>query len=115
MLDDETRYRLLKQLESNPDMSQRELARELGVSLGKANYCLKALVEKGWIKAGNFHNSANKHAYLYQLTPKGIEAKARLTWEFLKIKRAEYLAIKDEIAVLQREVRNLGYKGAKDA
>ena len=79
MLTDEVRYKLLKLLEPNPKLSQRQVARELGISLGKVNYCLRALVDKGWIKAGNFKNSENKTEYLYLLTPRGIEAKARVT------------------------------------
>ncbi|HET7676124.1 MAG TPA: MarR family EPS-associated transcriptional regulator [Gammaproteobacteria bacterium] len=103
MLDDETRYRLLKKLQADPAISQRDLARDLGVSLGKANYCLRALVAKGWIKAGNFRNSRNKSGYLYQLTPSGLEAKARLTVQFLKIKQAEYEEIRRDLEALQRE------------
>lgn len=104
MLNDETRYQLLKQLQENPDMSQRDLAREVGVSLGKVNYCLRALMEKGCVKVINFKNSRNKRGYLYQLTPHGLEEKARLTLLFLKIKRAQYKAIKAELDALQREV-----------
>lgn len=107
MLNDEIRYRLLKQLEQNPDISQRELAREFGVSLGKINYCLRALMEKGWIKAANFKNSQNKRGYLYQLTPHGLDAKARLTFQFLKIKQAEYAAMKTELEMLRKELRSL--------
>jgi EPS-associated MarR family transcriptional regulator len=105
MLNDEIRYRLLKQLEQNPDVSQRELAREFGVSLGKINYCLRALAAKGWIKAANFKNSPNKRGYFYQITPRGLDAKARLTFQFLKIKQAEYKAMKAEIESLEREAR----------
>lgn len=105
MLNDETRYQLLKQLQANPGISQRDLAHELGISLGKVNYCLRALVEKGWVKAINFKNSHNKRGYLYQITPHGLEAKARLTFQFLKIKQAEYRAMEAEIEMLRREVR----------
>jgi EPS-associated MarR family transcriptional regulator len=105
MLSDETRYRILKRLEDDPEVSQRALAREMGISLGKANYCLKALIEKGWIKAANFRNSGNKTAYLYQLTPSGLEAKTRLTVEFLNIKQTEYEALKRELDALRQEVR----------
>src|SRR5947208_2570573 len=90
VLTDEVRYRLLKLLEPNPALSQREVARELGISLGKVNYCLRALVAKGWIKAANFTNSRNKRAYMYLLTPRGIEAKARVTAEFLRCKIQEH-------------------------
>ena len=101
---DETHYRLLKLLEARPYLSQRELARELGISLGKINYCLGALVEKGWIKARNFRNSRNKLGYAYLLTPRGIEQKAVITVDFLRRKIAEYEALKKEITQLRREV-----------
>src|SRR5262245_27602031 len=97
MLNEEVRYKLLTLLEPNPRLSQREVARELGISLGKVNYCLKALVDKGWIKAANFKNSKNKTAYMYLLTPRGIEEKARVTARFLQIKMREYEALRDEI------------------
>lgn len=89
-------------------MSQRELAEHLGVSLGKANYCLKALIEKGQVKARNFRNSDNKRSYLYLLTPKGMERKAAITVAFLQRKMQEYEDLKTEIAELQREVRENG-------
>jgi EPS-associated MarR family transcriptional regulator len=103
VLDTATRYRLLKRLEANPELSQRALARELGVSLGKVNYCLRALMDKGLIKARNFRNSHNKLAYLYVLTPRGAAEKARLTVEYLRIKMAEAEALEREIAELRRE------------
>jgi EPS-associated MarR family transcriptional regulator len=101
----EVRYKLLILLGPNPGLSQREVARKLGISLGKANYCLKALIDKGWIKAGNFKNSRNKLAYMYLLTPSGIEAKARLASEFLKIKLHEYEMLKEEIEQIRREAK----------
>jgi len=101
---DETHYQLLKLLEAKPHLSQRELARELGISLGKINYCLAALVEKGWVKARNFRNSRNKLGYAYLLTPRGIEQKAVITVDFLRRKIAEYEALKKEITQLRREV-----------
>lgn len=104
MLDDSTRYRLLKLLQERPQVSQRELAQELGVSLGKANYCLRALIEKGWVKARNFRNNNNKLGYSYLLTPSGIEAKARATVSFLQRKMDEYERITAEIENLRREV-----------
>ena len=107
MIDDETRYRLLKRLESNPDVSQRALAQELGVSLGKLNYCLRAVIDKGWVKAANFKNSTNKRAYAYYLTPKGIEEKARVTARFLRRKLQEYEAMQQQIEELRRELRDL--------
>jgi len=78
MLSEEVRYKLLKLLGPNPHLSQREVAKELGVSVGKVNYCLKALIDKGWIKAANFKNSRSKSAYMYLLTPRGFEEKADL-------------------------------------
>ena len=103
MLTDEIRYKLLKLIEANPQMSQREVANELGISLGKTNYCLKALIQKGTLKASNFRNSQNKLAYLYKLTPKGIEEKAHVTSQFLRMKIAEYEALKEEIKQLRTE------------
>lgn len=85
-------------------MSQRELAREMGVSLGKTNYCIKGLMEKGWLKARNFKNSNNKIAYTYMLTPKGVSEKAKITARYLKNKVHEYEALKDEIKMLRKEV-----------
>ncbi len=100
----ETRFRLLRALESNPEISQRALAEELGVSLGKTNYCLKALMDKGWVKAGNFGRSKKKHRYLYQLTPAGLAEKARITGRFLKRKLAQHEALTREIEQLRREI-----------
>lgn len=110
MLTDEVRYKLLKLLEPNPELSQREVARALGMSVGKVNYCLKALMEKGWIKAANFKNSKNKAAYAYLLTPRGIEAKTRFTGLFLKIKMREYEALRVEIEQIRADVQRLGAK-----
>ena len=103
----ETHLKVLRHLEENPDITQRELAEALGVSLGKVNYCLKALIEKGWIKANNFKNHKQKSAYAYLLTPKGIERKAQITVRFLKRKVEEYEALKQEIEQLQEEVERL--------
>jgi len=103
MLSDEYRYKILKRLENNPETSQRELAVELGISLGRANYCIQALIEKGLVKANNFRNSQNKRGYAYLLTPRGIEEKAKITLLFLKIKMAEHEALKKEIKGLQEE------------
>jgi EPS-associated MarR family transcriptional regulator len=107
-LSEETHYKVLKHIEQNPRITQRELASELGVSVGKANYCLKALIDKGWIKAKNFKNSNNKLAYVYKLTPNGIDEKARITVSFLKRKMQEYEDLKDEIEMLQDEVKSNG-------
>lgn len=100
---DETLFQVLRTLNANPQISQRELADAMGMSLGKANYCLKALVDKGLIRVRNFRNSQNKLAYAYLLTPKGVAAKAGLTSRFLKRKMSEYEALKWEIAELKKE------------
>jgi EPS-associated MarR family transcriptional regulator len=105
VLDDKTRYRLLKLLETNPELSQRQLAEELGVSVGKINFCLRALLEKGLLKVRNFRNSSNKLAYAYYLTPKGAKAKVRATVGFLHRKVEEYRGLEREIEELRREVR----------
>lgn len=107
----EVHYRLLRLLEEKPNLSQRALARELGISLGKINYCIAAVVEKGWVKAQNFRDSQNKLAYAYLLTPQGIEQKAVLTANFLRRKMAEYDSLKEEIARLRREVGNGAARG----
>ena len=101
---EDTHLRLLRLLEARPELSQRDLARELGTSLGKTNYCLNALIDKGLVKVRNFRNSQNKLAYAYLLTPRGIESRASITVQFLKRKMAEYEEIKREIELLQREV-----------
>ena len=106
MLTDEYRYKILKELQQDPDISQRELAKRLDISLGKANFCLKALIEKGLIKAENFKKNANKVGYLYLLTPKGIEDKVSLTQRFLQRKLKEYEALEKEIEQLRKEVRS---------
>lgn len=108
MLDETTHYSLLKALEENPGLSQRDLAKKLGVSLGKINYCLNALVEKGSLKINNFRNSDNKLAYAYLLTPRGVEQKARMTVQFLKYKVQEYERLREEIEELQREAKEKG-------
>jgi EPS-associated MarR family transcriptional regulator len=107
VLTDETRYRILKLLEAEPHASQRRIADELGLSLGRVNFCIKALVEKGLIKVNNFRNSERKRAYLYLLTPRGIEEKAVVTGRFLKRKLDEYESIK-------RELEELKIEAAKD-
>lgn len=94
----------LRLLETNPEMTQRELAEELGVSLGAANYCIRALVEKGWVKLENFQNNPKKLGYLYLLTPRGVAAKTTLTARFLRWKLEEYEALKAEIEQLRCEI-----------
>ncbi len=88
----------------NPNINQRELSQKLGISLGKANYCLKALIEKGWVKAQNFKNNKNKLSYMYLLTPSGIEEKARVTLRYLRRKMQEYDELKAAVEELKREV-----------
>ena len=97
------RLDLLRKLESNPECTQRELSREMGISLGKVNYCMQKLTEKGWVKLTNFRHSSNKLGYMYLLTPHGIEQKAMLTILFLKIKIKEFELLKDEISELKLE------------
>jgi EPS-associated MarR family transcriptional regulator len=103
MLTDEYRYRILKMLEADPQASQRRIADELGISLGRVNYCLQKLIDKGLVKVNNFRNSANKRAYLYLLTPKGIKERAKVTLRFLKVKLSEYELLKRELEELERE------------
>jgi EPS-associated MarR family transcriptional regulator len=112
MLDETTHYILLKTLEENPGLSQRDLAKKLGISLGKVNFCLKALVDKGSVKINNFRNSENKLAYAYLLTPNGIEQKTRMTVEFLQMKMREYERLKKEIETLQHEAKQLGVRSS---
>lgn len=108
MLDETTHYGLLKTLEENPGLSQRDMAKRLGVSLGKVNFCLNALVEKGCVKINNFRNSDNKLAYAYLLTPRGLEEKARMTVHFLKYKVQEYERLRAEIEELKLEAERNG-------
>jgi len=95
---------VLKIVEENPKITQRQLASTLGVSLGKVNYCLKSLIDKGWVKASNFKNNKNKKAYMYLMTPSGIDQKARMTIRFLGHKMKEYEKLKCEIQQLKRDV-----------
>ena len=103
-LSDENTLQALRVLERNPEMSQRELSKELGVSLGKAHYILSSLIEVGLVKADNFRRSDNKLGYAYLLTPQGIAEKAAVTARFLARKRREYIEIEQQIADLTREV-----------
>ncbi len=107
-ISDELRHEIFRILKDCPDISQRDLAARLGVSLGKANYCLRALIQKGWIKARNFKNSKNKLAYAYYLTSAGIEEKARLTFRFLKRKVREYEDLVEVIEDLKKEAEEMG-------
>jgi MarR family transcriptional regulator, temperature-dependent positive regulator of motility len=103
---DELRLRVLRALEANSELSQRQLAAELGVSLGGVNYALKALIERGFVKADNFRRSGTKVAYLYVLTPKGIAEKSSLATAFLGRKLEEYEVLRQEIEALKGEVRS---------
>lgn len=102
----ETHYKVLRILVENSTISQRELADQLGVSLGKTNYCLKALLQRGLIKARNFKNNKNKMAYAYLLTPSGLDQKSKLTLEFLQLKRVEYAVLKQEIELLAKKAQS---------
>ena len=104
----EAHYRLLKALEQNPKASQRQLATELGISVGKTNYCIRALIDRGWVKARNFRNSDNKLAYAYVLTPSGLRRKTALALRFLEIKRDEFEALRNEIDMLAAELDSQG-------
>jgi EPS-associated MarR family transcriptional regulator len=97
-------YQILKTIEGSPSISQRELAESMGLSLGKINYCVHALIDKGWIKANNFKNSNNKIAYAYLLTPKGITSKTYLAKSFLERKIQEYELLQAEIEELKEEL-----------
>ncbi len=107
MINHEIKYRLLKLLETDPNMSQRAIAREMGISLGKVNYCIHALIDKGILKAKNFYKNKNKTAYAYFLTPKGLDEKARITLEFLQVKLDEHEKIKMEIEEIREEAAKL--------
>lgn len=103
-IQEDTYFRVMRILEENPDLTQRELAEKLGVSVGALNYCLKALTEKGWVKMQSFNQSKNKFGYVYLLTPRGILEKTSLTSAFLRRKLEEYEALKSEIESLKSEV-----------
>jgi len=105
---EDAHYRTLRLLEANPGMSQRDLARALGISLGGAHYCLTALIAKGLVKAENFRISENKLRYAYILTPKGLGAKARLARDFLQRKMVEYEALRTEIESIEAELQAAG-------
>jgi EPS-associated MarR family transcriptional regulator len=102
--DEDTHFKVLRLLEENPHMNQRDLAKALGVSLGKTNYCIKALLDRGLLKMQNFQSSERKLAYVYILTPAGIIEKSAITARFLKRKMAEYENLRTEIELLQHEV-----------
>ena len=114
-LQQDTYFRVLRLLKDNPDMTQREIAQSLGLSTSGLNYCLKALIDKGWVKVHNFSQSKNKFGYIYVLTPQGIAEKLALTSRFLKRKLSEYDALKAEIEGLQAEVQTSAQPEAKAA
>ena len=105
MTNQELEYRALKILEQQPDLTQRQLAEQLGVSLGKTHYLVKSLIDVGWVKLDNFQRSDNKWGYAYLLTPRGIVEKAAITARFLVRKQREYNELQQEIAQLQEDVR----------
>ena len=108
---EDTYYLLLKIIHEHPDFSQRQLSGELGISLGKVNYCLRALIDKGWLKTGSDRRNENKTRNQYLVTPRGLREKTRLTAEFLERKKREHARLKMEIAELTEEVRGLGNSG----
>jgi EPS-associated MarR family transcriptional regulator len=114
-LQEDTYFRVMRILQENPDLTQRELAEKLGVSIGGLNYCLKALMDKGWVKMQNFQNSKNKFKYVYLLTPQGIAEKVALTSYFLDRKMQEYEALKAEIESLHQDVQQAGKQDALKA
>jgi EPS-associated MarR family transcriptional regulator len=102
----DTHFRVMDLIHKHPDISQRELAKSAGISLGSMHYCLKALAQKGWLKAGNFKNNPDKSVYLYLLTPEGVAQKSKLAIDFLKRKRQEYRQLKHEIDNLSEELHD---------
>ncbi len=104
LVTDELQHKLFKTIAEHPQINQRELSQHLGISLGKANYCLKGLIEKGWVKAQNFKNNKKKLSYAYLLTPSGIEQKATVTIRYLKRKMEEYDQLKQAVEELKKEV-----------
>ncbi len=112
---DEVNFKVLRLIEARPDASQREIAGELGVSLGAVNYCLKALLEKGHVKLANFRASRSRVGYVYVLTPEGLAHRAQLAVAFIERKRAEYEAIRAELEALQGEFGEVGLSREGDA
>ena len=114
-MQEDTYFRVMRILQENPDLTQRELAEKLGVSVGGLNYCLKALMDKGWVKMQNFQNSKNKFKYVYLLTPQGIAERVALTSRFLDRKMQEYEALNAEIESLHQDVQSAGKKDSLKA
>lgn len=105
-LQEDIQFQVLRRLNEAPDLSQRTLAKELGISLGSINFCFQALMEKGWVKMHNFNQSSHKMGYVYLLTPSGIAEKSKLTTRFLKRKMEEYEVLRGEIEQLKTELPN---------
>jgi EPS-associated MarR family transcriptional regulator len=114
-IQEDTHFRIMRILQESPDLTQRELAEKLGVSVGGLNYCLNALIDKGWVKMQNFQNSKNKFKYVYLLTPQGIAEKVALTSRFLERKIREYEILKAEIESLHQDVQSVGKKDTLNA
>lgn len=114
-LQEDTYFRVLRMLQDNPDMTQREIADKLGISTSGLNYCLNALIDKGLVKVQNFSQSKNKFGYIYVLTPQGIAQRLFLTSRFLKRKMQEYETLKLEIDALKLEVGDEDKKGVRQA
>ena len=112
-LQEDTYFRVLRMLQENPDMTQREIAEKLGISTSGLNYCLNALIDKGWVKVQNFSQSKNKFGYIYVLTPQGLAEKAMLTGRFLRRKLKEYEALRVEIDALSAEANTNDFKEFK--
>ena len=107
-IENEQVLHILREIKKSPEMTQRELSSRLGISLGKVNFLVNALIQRGLVKVENFRSSTNKNAYLYYLTPRGIEEKTRTTYYFLKRKMKEYESLEEEIRQLQEEARESG-------
>ena len=114
-LESEEILKVLREITQTPEMTQRELSSRLGISLGKVNFLVNALIQKGLIKAHNFKNSNNKKAYLYYLTPAGLEEKAKITYRFLKRKIKEYELLEEQIRLLEKEVGEVGTSSGTEA
>jgi len=114
-LQEDTYFRVMRILQENPDLTQREIAEKLGISVGGLNYCMKALMEKGLVKMTNFSKSKNKFGYIYVLTPAGIAEKASITHRFLQRKLEEYRALKSEIEALEIETASNPKIGTKSS
>lgn len=113
-MDEEIRYKILSILKDDPSLTQREMMQQIGVSLGKVNYCVSALVKRGQIRVERFKNHSNKTAYLYHITPSGLKSFTSLSLRFLKIKLKEYEQIKAQIESLYQQVQNMDAQLCED-